>query len=644
MYSFFYVFLPILFTRFHATCTQAISSDECPAGAAAEECHFQNALLYAQLGGVIAACTYIAQSLLLGGWRTLGARRMWHLSVEGRPLLKFFLVILNSCIWTACPVFIASVVRDRQIIEADWWTEGVFCTRCHGPAAYFAGIAACVTLTLSIFLIAIKRHTFKFYALIAVLAVADEAILKVGTMRATRELHYARKAVLTPNHLQVKLDLDGEGSASKHLRQVEDELNVMGMRTPSCWMTAAMRPPGWFESRCYGSELRNDASALASLILLHSGLNEDNCADVLARTATRLYTGRGKLHVGTISFQGCSVTATYQECAVLQAQQLVHEQKGSSDIEVLYTVVIRADAYDLCAYHGLPSVLSRGGIQSQALLEAVAQLPTTRRLHAEHLRSLAKFAAARFESISSFKLTNGVHTPCDAGAIARILPIAQEALLIRRVGRVALPLHGAILWDARCTAAASPSVVQLVKSLDSLEIADCEMLELLGDELSALGKASGKSSKALIALQAYRKAIAAAGEWHVLRMWRIKSKIAALEAIIAQTNAGRSGGRPSSPPTQGRFKAPAPPPPPVGDRTTAGCDNCSCKEKALAGDAFALLGLNKASCTKRDARKNFRQRALQYHPDKYIGSQECGEMHFQSLKGARDRVMSLCKD
>jgi hypothetical protein len=113
---------------------------------------------------------------------------MWHLQVKGRPFLEFFLVVLNSCVWTACPVFIACTMRDWQHIEADWRIEGLFCTECQGQAAYFAALSAEATLALSMFWIAMTRHTFSFWALFAVFAVADEGVLKVGHLRAAREL------------------------------------------------------------------------------------------------------------------------------------------------------------------------------------------------------------------------------------------------------------------------------------------------------------------------------------------------------------------------------------------------------------------------------------------------------------------------
>jgi len=322
-----------------------------------------------------------------------------------------------------------------------------------------------------------------------------------------------------------------------------------------------------------------------------------------------------------------------------------------SNLDVLYLLIVRADAYDVCGYHAKPwRGLTTGGVQSSELLKAIAELPQTPAQYRPHLRSLAAFSASRFELIAAnAKLTNGVHLKCDAAAIATHAPAAEKALQTRRVGRVTLAVHGVLLWRARCASDGAATVVAELQALIALQVADFEMYELLGDTQKALAAAKGKDSALMAALRAYQSAYRLAPTTAMLDIWRLKGKMDALEALLGKKRSERARGTPpSSSPgggggRGGGFRTPPPPAAAAAHSEGTADGGGACNEKPLPGDAFTLLGLDIRTCTKLDVKKSYRQRAREYHPDKYKGVKRCAEMHFIRLKDAYDTTLGKCQ-
>ena len=61
--------------------------------------------------------------------------------------------------------------------------------------------------------------------------------------------------------------------------------------------------------------------------------------------------------------------------------------EDTSSLRVLYLLLLRADAYDLCGYSHPPGLFTRGGALASALLYAVAELPQTPVANRARLRS-----------------------------------------------------------------------------------------------------------------------------------------------------------------------------------------------------------------------------------------------------------------
>ena len=148
---------------------------------------------------------------------------------------------------------------------------------------------------------------------------------------------------------------------------------------------------------------------LEQLIMDHQRLDETSCAGMLARTAAELFQRWPKTLVDRVPFEYCTVTHSYTHCAEMQAEHLrrrgepLHAERldrrgasastssstssssssssslpeDTSSLRVLYLLLLRADAYDLCGYSHPPGLFTRGGTLASALLYAVAELPQT---------------------------------------------------------------------------------------------------------------------------------------------------------------------------------------------------------------------------------------------------------------------------
>jgi len=160
----------------------------------------------------------------------------------------------------------------------------------------------------------------------------------------------------------------------------------------------------------------------------------------------------------------------------------------------------------------------------------------------------------------------------------------------------------------------------------------------------------GREDSALMAaLRAYQSAYRLAPTTAMLDIWRLKGKMDALEALLGKKRSERARGTPpSSSPgggggRGGGFRTPPPPAAAAAHSEGTADGGGACNEKPLPGDAFTLLGLDIRTCTKLDVKKSYRQRAREYHPDKYKGVKRCAEMHFIRLKDAYDTTLGKCQ-
>ena len=603
------------------------------------QCRLEFARVFACICGVLLSSVYAAQFFVTGAWRDRGPRRMWRLSVDGLPGLELLLLVLNSLLWTALPVFAACVLQDcRTLVQEGRLT---LCEHCNMEAAGLAVATAAIVLSLHVgwrlLCHLLTRHPRSTIGLVTLLSVLDEAVVKLQLGRAARELRYARRAVFAPEHLLVALDSRADGTALGFIDRANDELNDIRQRAFSCLLSLTMAMPPWLEARCHGAGLRDELGRLEQHVNLHRELDEDLCAEVLGMTSRLLYPTSPRSLLESAPFERCTSLWSYEKCAAMQAEQL----RNASSLEALYLLTIRADAYDLCGHYSRSGLFSSGGVQSRELLLAVAELPQTPVEIAPRLRALADFAARRFALVTAThaRITNGVRMVCDAAAIATHAPAAEAALELRKVGRVTLVVQGVLLWRTRCSGDNTALVSQL-QALIAIKAADFEMHELLGDAQEALATSKGgRVSLLMAALRAYKDAYRMAPMTSMLSIWRLKGKVEALEALIGAKRGGRKdGGAP--PPPEGRFRMPWSPPPP---QAGAGDGGGACTERPRQGDALTLLGLDKSTCTKLDVKKSFRRKALDFHPDKYDGDKECAEMHFNQLKSAHDSALSMCK-
>ena len=84
---------------------------------------------------------------------------------------------------------------------------------------------------------------------------------------------------------------------------------------------------------------------------------------------------------------------------------------------------------------------------------------------------------------------------------------ATEALRTRRVGRVTLAAHGVLLARTRCEFTGEHAqLIAELQVLINLQVADCEMHELLGDSQRSLGVNKNKDSYLMAAERAYESA------------------------------------------------------------------------------------------------------------------------------------------
>jgi hypothetical protein len=84
---------------------------------------------------------------------------------------------------------------------------------------------------------------------------------------------------------------------------------------------------------------------------------------------------------------------------------------------------------------------------------------------------------------------------------------ATEALRTRRVGRVTLAAHGVLLARTRCEFTGEHAqLIAELQVLINLQVADCEMHELLGDSQHSLGVNKNKDSYLMAAERAYESA------------------------------------------------------------------------------------------------------------------------------------------